>query len=417
MTDRMSLATAEDLDRLDLGDLSLWADGPPHKLLARMRRERPVHWSPLAEYPHEAGFWSLTRADDLRRVSLDWRTFSSHVGGIMVLDDFGIPLEGQQQMMISMDPPRHDRIKALFQRGFTPKRIAEHEERIRGIVNRVLDRVADRGECDLVLDVAGPVVSRVIGSFIGSPEEDDQRHVEETNMALGFGDEELRPTEEAMVEMMSRSWDETMLMVAERRENPGMDDLMDVLVHSEIDGERLSDAEIFMGLGLLGAAGNDSTRSVFTSGMLGLFEHREQLDLLLADPGLVPGAVEELLRMYPAFAHFRRTATRDVELHEKTIRAGDKVLLWYVASNRDEQVYEDPQRLDISRSPDHQAFGAGGRHFCLGAALARLEIETLLGETLRRFPDIELAGEPTRARSLFLNQLKTLPVRFTPQTS
>ena len=411
----MNVIAEQDLDRIDLGDLDLWEHGPPHELFTRLRREAPLHWSPLDEYPEEAGFWSLTRAADLRTVSLDWQTFSSHVGGIMVLDDFGIPLEGQQQQMISMDPPRHDRIKALFQRGFTPKRIAEHEERIRGIVNRVLDRVAGRGECELVNDVAGPVVARVIGSFIGTPEEDDERHIEETNMVLGFGDADLRPTEEAVVEMMSRNWDETMEMVAERRQNPGMDDLMDVLVHSEVDGERLSDAEIFMGLGLLGAAGNDSTRSVFTSGILGLFENPDQLALLRSDPSLIEGAVEELLRCYPAFAHFRRTATRDVELHGRTIRAGDKVLLWYVASNRDEEVYPDPQRLDVTRRPDHQAFGAGGRHFCLGAALARLEIKVLLEETLRRFPDIELAGEPAHARSLFLNQLKTLPVRFTPE--
>jgi cytochrome P450 len=411
----MSVISEQQLDRIDLGDLELWTDGPPHELFTRLRREAPLHWSPLADYPEEGGFWSLTRAEDLRRVSLDWQTFSSYVGGIMVLDDFGIPLEAQQQQMISMDPPRHDRIKALFQRGFTPKRIAEHEERIRAIVNRVLDRVAQRGECDLVNEVAAPVVSRVIGSFIGTPEEDDQRHVEETNMVLGFGDDDLRPTEEAVVEMMSRAWDETMEYIAERRANPGMDDLMDVLVHSEVDGEKLSDTEIFMGLGLLGAAGNDSTRSVFTSGMLALLEQPDQLQLLLSEPGLIEGAVEELLRMYPAFSHFRRTATADVEMHGKTIREGDKVLLWYVSSNRDESVYRDPQRLDVSRRPDHQAFGAGGRHFCLGAALARLEIKTLLSETLRRFPDIELAGEPSRARSLFLNQLKTLPVRFTPE--
>jgi cholest-4-en-3-one 26-monooxygenase len=148
--------------------------------------------------------------------------------------------------------------------------------------------------------------------------------------------------------------------------------------------------------------------------MLGLFEHPDEMRLLLDDPALIPGAVEELLRHYPAFSHFRRTATRDVELHERTIHEGDKVLLWYVSSNRDEDVYDDPQRLDVTRSPEHQAFGAGGRHFCLGASLARLELKVLLQETLRRFGDIELAGEPTRARSLFLNQLKTLPVRFTP---
>ncbi len=408
----MSVIADQDLTQVDLGDLDLWTDGPPHDLFARLRREAPVHWSPLAEYPDEAGFWSLTRADDLRRVSLDWQTFSSYVGGIMVLDDFGIPLEGQQQQMISMDPPRHDRIKALFQRGFTPRRIAEHEERIRGIVSTVLDRVAGQEEVELVNEVAGPVVSRVIGSFIGTPEEDDQRHIEETNMVLGFGDEDLRPTEEAVVEMMTRAWDETMEYIAERRANPGMNDLMDVLVHSEVDGEKLSETEIFMGLGLLGAAGNDSTRSVFTSGMLALLEQPDQLRLLLDDPSLIDGAVEELLRLYPAFSHFRRTATADVELHDRTIHEGDKVLLWYVSSNRDESVFADPQRLDVTRRPDHQAFGAGGRHFCLGAALARLEIKALLSETLRRFPEIELAGEPARARSLFLNQLKTLPVRL-----
>jgi cytochrome P450 len=411
----MSVIADQQLDRIDLGDLELWTDGPPHELFTRLRREAPLHWSPLADYPEEGGFWSLTRAEDLRRVSLDWQTFSSYVGGIMVLDDFGIPLEAQQQQMISMDPPRHDRIKALFQRGFTPKRIAEHEERIRAIVNRILDRIAERGECDLVTEVAGPVVSRVIGSFIGTPEEDDQRHIEQTNMVLGFGDDDLRPTEEAVVEMMSEAWDETMELIAERRANPGMDDLMDVLVHSEVDGEKLSDTEIFMGLGLLGAAGNDSTRSVFTSGMLALLEDRDQLHLLLDDPGLIEGAVEELLRLYPAFSHFRRTATTEVEMHGQTIHEGDKVLLWYVSSNRDESVYSDPQRLDVTRRPDHQAFGAGGRHFCLGAALARLALTRLLTETLRRFPDIELAGEPSRARSLFLNQLKTLPVRFEPE--
>jgi cytochrome P450 len=411
----MNVIAEQPLDQIDVGNLELWEDGPPHDVFTRLRTDAPVHWSPLSEYSEEAGFWSLTRAADLRAASLDWESFSSYVGGIMVLDDFGIPLEGQQQQMISMDPPRHDRIKALFQRGFTPRRIADHTETVRQIVNDKIDLVCERGECDLVNDLAGPVVSRVIGYLIGSDPADDRRHLEETNMVLGFGDDELRPTEEAVVEMMARNWDETMEIVAQRRENPGMDDLIDVLVHSEVDGERLSDAEIFMGLGLLGAAGNDSTRSVFTSGMLGLFENPDQLQQLLDDAALIPGAVEELLRMYPAFAHFRRTATRDIELHGQRIAKGDKVLLWYVSSNRDETVYSDGQRLDVTRNPDHQAFGAGGRHFCLGAALARLEIQMLLTETLRRFPDIELAGEPTKARSMFLNQLKTLPVRFTPQ--
>jgi cholest-4-en-3-one 26-monooxygenase len=408
----MTVTVEQDLESIDLGNLDLWTDGPPHEIFTRLRNEAPVHWSELADYPDEAGFWSLTKAADVRSVSLDWQTFSSHVGSCLVLDDIGIPLEVMQQQMISMDPPRHDRLKALFQRGFTPKRIAEHSERIRGIVNRVLDRVEGREEVCLVNDVAGPVVSRVIGSFIGTPEEDDRRHMEETNLALGFGDEELRPSDEALAEMMTRAWEETMGYIEERRANPGMNDLIDVLVHSEVDGERLTDTEIFMGLGLLGAAGNDSTRAVFTSGMRALMDDREQMQLLIDDPGLIEGAVEELLRMFPAFAHFRRTATADTEIGGKRIREGEKILLWYVSSNRDEDLYSDPHRLDVTRNPDHQAFGAGGRHFCLGAALARLELKTLLTETLRRFPDIAPAGEATVARSMFVNQLKTQPVRL-----
>jgi cytochrome P450 len=409
----MSVIAERDLESVDVGDLEWWEEGPPHDLFTRLRRDAPVHWSPLGDHPDEGGFWSLTRAADIRAASLDHETFSSELGGVLVLDDFGIPLEAQRQQMISMDPPRHDRIKMLFQRGFTPRRIAEHTDRIRAIVNRKLDAVAERGECDLVNDVAGPVVSRVIGSFLGTPEEDDRRHMEDTNLTLGFGDDDLRPSEEALAEMLSRTWDETMEIIAERRERPG-DDLISVLVHAEVEGERLNETEIYMGVGLLGAAGNDSTRAVFTSGMRALMEQPEQMRLLLDDPSLVPGAVEELARMYPAFAHFRRTATRDVELHDQAIHKGDKVLLWYVSGNRDDDVYSDPQRLDVTRNPDHQAFGAGGRHFCLGAALARLELRLLLTETLQRFPDMEIAGEPTVARSMFVNQLKTLPVRFTP---
>lgn len=409
-------AEAQDLRSIDVSDLSLWADGPPHELFKRLRAKAPAHWSELGDYPHEGGFWSITRAKDLREVSLNWQDFSSERGGIMVLDDFGIPLEAQTQMMIAQDPPRHDRIKALFQRGFSPRRIAEHEERIRAIVTKALDAVADKGECDLVLDVASPVVSRVIGSFNGTPPEEDAENVRNTNLALGFGDEELQTSLEDVAKMMEESFNRTLRRIADRRANP-RDDLITLLATAEVDGERLTEFEIFMGLGLLGAAGNDSTRSTYASGMYELLGNPAQKQLLLDDPSLIPSAVEECLRCFPAFAHFRRTATRDVELHGETIREGDKVLLWYVSGNRDEEHYEDPDRFDVTRDTPHQAFGAGGRHFCLGAALARLELRLLFEETLRRFPDMELAGEPRRAKSVFLNQLKTLPVRFTPESA
>jgi cholest-4-en-3-one 26-monooxygenase len=203
------------------------------------------------------------------------------------------------------------------------------------------------------------------------------------------------------------------VLIADRRENP-TDDLTSVLVHAEIDGEKLEEHEIVMGFFLLMAAGNDSTKATYCSGMRALMEHPDQRQLVLDDPSLVPSVVEESLRMFPAFAHFGRTATRDTELHGQTIRQGDKVVLWYPSSNRDETRYEDPDRFDVTRNPEHQAFGAGGRHFCLGTALARLELRILIEETLARFPQMAIEGTPQFVESPFANQLKTLPVRLRP---
>jgi cytochrome P450 len=185
-----------------------------------------------------------------------------------------------------------------------------------------------------------------------------------------------------------------------------------VLVHAEIDGQGLEEHEIVMGFFLLMAAGNDSTKATYSSAMRALMENPEERQKLLDDPSLIPSAVEEALRMFPAFAHFRRTATHDTSLGGQTIREGEKVVMWYVSSNRDESRYEDPDRFDVTRNPEHQAFGAGGRHFCLGTALARLELQILLEETLRRYPAMSITGEPAFAESPFVNQLKTLPVRL-----
>ena len=352
------------------------------------------------------------KADHVRDVSLDWETYSSERGGVTGLTH-AIPLELATAMFIAQDPPKHDRLKMLFQRGFTPKRIAEHEGRIRAITEGVLDGVADRGGCDLVTDVAQPVVSRVIGSFMGIPEEDDAIWANLMNSALGVGDEDLNPggIDKVLQEDIPEIFERCRLMIADRRENP-TDDLTSVLVHAEIDGERLEEHEIVMGFFLLVAAGNDSTKATYTSGMRALLEHPDQMKMLVDDPSLIPGTVEECLRMFPAFAHFRRTATEDTEIAGQPIAEGDKVIMWYVSSNRDESKYDDPDRFDVHRNPEHQAFGAGGRHFCLGAALARLELRILFEETLRRFPEMEQAGTPEPAVSAFLNQLKTLPVSW-----
>jgi cholest-4-en-3-one 26-monooxygenase len=233
------------------------------------------------------------------------------------------------------------------------------------------------------------------------------------NSTLGAGDPDLNPdgVENVVNREVPEIFERCRKMIAERRANP-TDDLTSVLVHAEVDGERLEEHEIVMGFFLLVAAGNDSTKATYCSGMRALIEHPDQRQLLLDDPSLVPAAVEESLRMFPAFAHFARTATCDTELGGKQIREGEKVVMWYASSNRDETRYIDPDRFDVTRNPEHQAFGAGGRHFCLGTALARLELRILFEETLRRYPAMELAGRPRMAESPFINQLKTLPVRL-----
>jgi cytochrome P450 len=402
----------EELEALDVTDREHWEDGPPYEIFKELRGRCPVHWSEINEYPEEEGFWSVTKAKDIREISLDWETYSSERGGVTGLTH-AIPLELTRSMFIAQDPPKHDRLKMLFQKGFTPKRIAEHEDRIRAITKGVLDGVADRGGCDLVNDVAQPVVSRVIGSFMGISPEDDLIWARLMNSALGLGDDDLNPggLDEILQKDIPEIFERCRLLISERRENP-TDDLTSVLVHAEIDGESLEEHEIVMGFFLLMAAGNDSTKATYTSGMRALLEHPEQMKMLADDPSLIPGAVEECLRMYPAFAHFRRTATKDTEISGCPVKEGEKVVMWYVSSNRDEDVYEDPNRFDVHRNPEHQAFGAGGRHFCLGAALARLELKILFEETLKRFPNMELAGKPDPAISAFLNQLKALPVRW-----
>jgi cholest-4-en-3-one 26-monooxygenase len=408
----------QDIEALELTDEDLWRDGPPYEVFKQMRRGCPMHWTEkFDEFPEEAGFWSVTRAKDVHTVSRDWETYSSELGGV-ILAAGGFPIELARAMFIGMDPPKHDRLKALFQRGFTPKRIADHEDAIRQITRRVLDRLDGRETADLVNDVAQPVVSRVIGSFMGIPEQDDAIWARLMNSTLGAMDPDVNPDgiDGALQKDIPEIFERCRKLIAERREHP-TDDLTSVLVHAELDGEKLEEHEIVMGFFLLVAAGNDSTKATYCSGMRALMEDEEQRRLLLEDPSLVPDAVEESLRMFPAFAHFRRTATRDTELAGQQIKAGEKVVMWYISSNRDETRFDDADRFDLRRRAEHQAFGAGGRHFCLGTALARLELRVLVEETLARYPEIALDGEPAYVESMFINQLKTLPVRLGPKAA
>jgi len=328
-------AVGSDLESVELTEREHWLDGPPHALFKQMRAGCPIHWTErFEEFPEEAGFWSVTTADDIHTVSRDWQTYSS-AHGITAAGVFPQELIGA--MFIGMDPPKHDRLKALFQAGFTPKRIAAHEDAIRAIVVRVLDRLDEREDCDLVNEVAQPVVARVIGSFMGIAEEEDEIWARLMNSTLGAGDLDVNPdgVEGALEKDIPEIFERCRRLIAERREHP-TDDLTSVLVHAVLDGEKLEEHEIVMGFFLLMAAGNDSTKATFCSAMRALMEDPAQMQALLDEPSLIPSAVEEALRMFPAFAHFRRTATCDTELHGQKIRAGEKVVLWYASSNRDE---------------------------------------------------------------------------------
>jgi cytochrome P450 len=264
-----------------------------------------------------------------------------------------------------------------------------------------------------VADIARPVPARVIGDLLGTPEEDDPKLIHWTNVATAFEDPDIR-----------KGWDNSMDEISdavkyiqsfkEARAADPRDDLLTALINAEVNGDRLDDLEIAVFFVLLLAAGNDSTRATYSATMLALMRDPEQRRLLLDDPSLIGAAVEEGLRCFPAFGFMGRAATRDVELRGQTIREGDRVLLWYIASNRDPERFEDPDRFDLTREnvTDHQAFGAGGRHFCLGAALARLELRVWIEETLRRFPEMTLDGDTKRVKALFLNQYVSIPIRL-----
>src|SRR3954462_12581588 len=270
-------ANPDTLNDVRVLDRERWLDGPPTELFKERRASCPVHWtSEIVEFPTEKGFWSVTRPEDIATVSRDWATYSSEVGGVTAISESIFPMELSRAMFIGMDPPKHDRLKQLFQRGFTPKRIAEHEEAIRAITIEVLDGLEGQETCDLVPEVAQPVVSRVIGSFMGIPPEDDEIWARLMNNTLGAGDPDMNPegVESVMQRDVPEIFERCRQLIEERREQP-TDDLTSVLVHAELDGERLEEHEIVMGFFLLMAAGNDSTKATYCAAMRALMEHPE----------------------------------------------------------------------------------------------------------------------------------------------
>ncbi len=410
-------ATHPELSELDLSNLELWRDGPPHEQFAELRARPGLHWSDMRDFPRESGFWSVVRYDDIRAVGRDHATFSSD-RSIILVDSMAAPgepdpIDLSASMLISQDPPRHDRLKALVQRAFTPKMALEHTERMREIINLVWDRALERhpdGRVDLVQDVGVYVPSMVIGDMLGVPRSDADKLVDWTNRTTAFEDPRLVPDLGEVWRALEEFLPYVNSMVEEREQRP-TDDLTTAIIEAQVDGEHLSHEEVVMFFFLLMVAGNDSTRAVFTSGLKSLMEDPEQMELVRSGAVPLEQVVEEFVRFHPAFAYMRRTATRDTELAGTEIRAGDKLALWYVAGNRDEDAFDDPQRFDVRRDPNpHQGFGGGGRHFCLGAGLARLELKLWIEETLRRFDRIELDGATERVSSTFLNQWSNIPV-------
>ena len=403
--------TERSLEGIDLLSAT-WGRGVPHDQFDRLRAEAPVFWHPE---PTDTGFWAITKHADVRTVSHDHHTFSAEVGGTFIPTADEEALAQLRLTILNMDPPKHNRYRRLVSSGFTPRMIGKLVEEIERRAAVVVDEVCEKGEVEFVEEIAAQVPVQMICEMIGLEPEVWPRIFELSNHLIGSRDDpeyqELPGGPQAAAIEVYMLCD---AVAADRRANP-RDDIMTALVQAEIDGERLDDAELNLFFITLIVAGNETTRNLINHSMLALIEHPDQAQRLRDDPSLWDTAVEEMLRWGSSIHNFRRTATRETPLRGVPIAAGDKVVLYYAAANRDEEVFADPHRFDVGRTPnDHVTFGGGGVHFCLGASLARAEIRATMRQLVERLPDLELAGTPNRLHSDFVNGIKTMPVRFTP---
>jgi methyl-branched lipid omega-hydroxylase len=409
-----AMAATGTLDQIDLAEVDLmdsrwFAHGPPHELFARMRAEAPVHWNTL---PDGGGFWSLTRHADIAAVSRDFATFSSWKQGVFLHPDQVVPLDLTRNLLLYKDPPEHTKYRAILQSAFTPHTVSKLEDDVRSRITKVIDDVIETGECDFARDIAVPVPLGVLTELMGCPDEDIPRLYDWTEqIEAAQRSPEPNAASEVFLEMAAYLHEQ----IARQASAGDEQTLVMRLRRAEVDSQRLDDSEILVFFGLLVFAGNDTTRNTAAGGMQALLEHPNQFSALIADPGLIPGAVEEILRWTSVVQWFARTALKNTEIGGQRILEGEKIVMWYSSASRDEDVFEEPQRFDIQRAkPDHDAFGGGGRHFCLGAGLARLELRVLFGEVVRRMPDVKPAGEPQRLASNWANMLTSIPIRFTP---
>jgi cholest-4-en-3-one 26-monooxygenase len=397
-----------ELSQVDLLE-DAWAAGVPHEAFDLLRREAPVYWHPEPEGP---GFWALTRHADVVTVSRDTATYSSERGSTFIDDQTEEAMAQMRLTILNMDPPKHNRYRRLVSRGFTPRVVTRLADEIEQRAKRIVDEVVDRGECEFVQDVAAKLPLEMICEMIGLPEADWPRMFELSNRLVGFDDPDFQGTPEDGQAAAAEIYAYCDEMANRRREHPA-DDIMSVLVQAEVEGERLDDLELNLFFVTLVVAGNETTRNLINHSMRALIDHPAEAERLRQDPELWPTAVEEMLRWGTSIHNFRRTATRPTELSGQPIAEGDKVVLFYMSANRDEDVFADPHRFDVGRQPnDHVTFGGGGVHYCLGANLARAQIRAVMRQLVERIDDVELAGPVRRLRSDFVNGVKEMPIRF-----
>ena len=393
-------------------DPDVYVEGVPYDLFDRLRREDPVHLT--ADPVNGVPFWAVTKYADVVHVSRHAELFSSHEKTALYYELPEEDLEGQRMMMLNMDPPDHTRLRALVNKGFTPRMIGRLEARIREFGNEIIDRAIEMGTGDFVRWVSAELPLEVIAELMGAPAEDRGHIFDLSNRLIGVDDPDFIHAKEDSAAAAMEMYAYADKIGAQKRENPG-DDIVSTLAHAEVDGHKLSELEFDLFFMLLSVAGNETTRNAISGGMLAFFNHPEQWERLKADRSLLDSAADEIVRWSHPVMQFRRTAMEDTELRGREIKQGDKLIIFYSSANRDEDVFDDPYAFDIGRDPNpHIGFGGGGPHFCLGTHLAKLEIKVMFDLLADRLPDIALAGDVKRLRSHFINGIKEMPVRFTP---
>jgi cytochrome P450 len=394
-----------DADAATVFDPDVWTSGAPYDALARLRAEAPVH---RVELPQLPPIWLLTRHVDVIRTSRDDATFSSSTGNTFV----AMPAGPDSAMLPSLDPPRHTMIRRLVNQAFTARNVGKLESRLRRTAASIVDRVLDLGECDVVREISAEMSLQVIAEVLGVPQEDRLKIFDWSNAigSLGIEDPDYAPDPKSLADAGTAMFAYCQDLVAQRRASEPHDDILGALLAARVDGEALTDAQLNEFFLLLAVAGNETTRNTLSHSIHALSQHPQQRARLATPGATTPAVVDELLRWSTPVLHFRRTATIDTEIAGQKIAAGDWVVMHYLSANRDEQIFDEPRRFDISREPGpHVAFGGLGTHFCLGAQLAKLEIAVMLDELYTRVPNLSTTTEPTRLRSAFFHGIKSLP--------